>query len=90
MLLACIPGQGCSLRCCRCYRSVSLRAQIWMGNGCATWRNLQVQSRRLLRTTAVFRYMQMRLGFNYGPIPLDIPLKPLEEKKEETSKMLVF
>lgn len=42
------------------------------GNGCATWHNLQVQSRRLPRAAAAVRHMQMRRGFNYGPIPLDI------------------
>lgn len=44
----------------------------WMGNACCAGCESQVQPHRLLRTTAAFRHMQMRLGFNYGPIPLDM------------------
>lgn len=69
----CVPAQGCSLRCCRCYRLVSLRAEIsrW-GTGAllgTTYRCNHGISRAPLQLS---RHMQMRLGFNYGLIPLDI------------------
>lgn len=79
---ALVSSRGCSLRRRRFCRSVSLGADIrgW-GNTCAAGCNSQqVQSHRLLRTTAAFRHRQMRLGFNYGPIPLDMLWNPWRSK----------
>lgn len=63
---------------------------LWMGNGCATWHNLQVQSRRLPRTAAAVRHMQMRLGFNYGLISLDIIWNPRRRNGREPQNIFVF